>query len=634
MCPNIFDYSTSCACGAQPVKDDTTIVLTIPSDEHQREYQADDAEQECDNDVHKERSKTYSENDRLLSKLSSHLDLLTAGSLFLLPSILPYLASALVSYNSSFSLSSSPSTSSSLSSSSLEQSQLETTSVGMNLGIAWAVFLPCIGVIVPLALFKIMTSLEQRATPTPHRAWVMACPTVSAIKRTWKALRGHPPGYGPLALDTSSSSSSYDDSDDDENVSFTNSKSVRLSVLPRPKTIIMTSLGIWTILMVLSASMGFNTISKPASNSSVISDIMMPMPEDKLHATLSLWGSSLSKEARLGGFVVPEDIEDGQVSALTSVLDIDMSFDKSAFDGADEDQVLEQDREEEPFAIIRSNLVILKKQEQTPGRKQVGDQEEEEENNVEDFMDPEALEAMTLDPEDASVFQNFLVHLQADDEAAKARELAQHEQPSMLENKPCGYKNPSQEPAPAWMVQKFLNKANNIARSYLSPREQGRVFDYVSGWTELMVVAIAMCLGSLLVGLTQARVLHNQMLQQYEIQLFVFDLEASSQQRQRRVTLATFAACLLISGSALGLAMMMIFAECWDLPSVQFVGIGIAGMVLAHAWIPNLPLHVECVEDVNIYEYDSEDDDEEVSGDEEKGSYVQRHSACSLDETR
>ncbi|KAF9364431.1 hypothetical protein BGX34_001531 [Mortierella sp. NVP85] len=534
----------------------------MPSNTQQKDHQAG-CGYASSNDVEDVEQGPQNVDIRLLKTLSSHLDLLYAGSLFLLPSILPYVASALVSYSSSNA------------SSSHETTAKAASELGW--GLAWVMFLTCVGVILPLAAFKIMTSLESDRLSSKNanmsgRSGIMACPTVSAIKRTWMALKGDSPGYGPLALDASNSSRLYDESeDDDENVSYRNIH--RPSALPRPKTIIMTSLGIWTLLMALSARLGLNTVTR--SESSLIT------PE-----TTRVWEAQSWSNVHVGGFVEHEVQPKNSVSA--PVLDADM----------------EQAREKSPFAIIQADVVILDKRAE--------EEVDVSEQDVEDFMDPDALEAMTLDPEDASVLKSFLNHLQADDEALKAMEKGDR---VVAGNLPCGYEKTLLEIAPN-MARKLFGKASDIAQTYTTPREQGQVFDYIAGWTELMIFVIAMCLGSLVVGLAQARALHFQLLEQHMMR------------PRRRISLAILAGCLVIAGSALGLTMVMILAESWDLPSVQFIGIGIAGMILVHTWIPNLPLYVESGEIVYMSESESEEDDEN----EEKTPV--RRNACSLDERR
>lgn len=582
--PTVAHPDMSISSTTSPSKDSTTFVLMpslpLPSDsvssDHSRDHNDDDVEQ----GLEENRTTAQCGNDRLLRTLGSHLNMLTAGTLYLLPSTLPFVASTFTAYASS--------------------SKTDSTSEGVvGLGEFTGIsLLPCIGVLLPIAVFKIMTSLEKRSQSSlchRRRSSIMTCPTINAIKRTWKTLKGDPPGYGPLALDASNTSSSslYSDSDDDQECRGRRYKGVRLSSLPRPKTIIMTSLGLWTILMALSACLGLNSISNSVNTTNTASGALPPLPN----------------EVRLGGFVTPE----GQMSALTSVLDIDMNRDKIEEDEDDvaEDQVMEQDREEEPFAIIQSNIIILNQDSQVPAPKEgevkdvdVSDQD------VEDFMDVDALEALTLDPEDASVFQNFLSHLQADDEVIKAmREKGM----TANDDLPCGYENPLQTESN--LAHKLFGKVKGIARTYApTPREKGRVFNYVAGWTELVILLSGMCMGGLLVGLGQARELHYQLLEQE-------DEDVRSRRQRRRHGLVASA---LIAGSALGLTMLMIFAESWDLPSLQFVGIGIAGMILAHAWIPNLPLQVESAEDVYMIE-----EDDRV---EEKTT--KRRNACSFDENQ
>ncbi|KAK3808314.1 MAG: hypothetical protein J3Q66DRAFT_354503 [Benniella sp.] len=564
--------TTPCACGASngaaaippssptsvSTHDSATVVL-MPSNTQQPKDHQTGCGYANSNGVEDIEQGPQNVDIRLLKTLSSHLDLLYAGSLFLLPSILPYVASALVSYSNA--------------SSSHETTAEAASHLGW--GLAWAMFLTCVGVILPLAAFKIMISLESDCLSSknanmPRRSWIMA--TVSAIKRTWMSLKENSPGYGPLALDASNSSRLYDESeDDDENVSYKNIH--RPSALPRPKTIIMTSLAIWTLLMVLSDRLGLNTVTRPEST--------LVTPE-----TTRVWEAQSWSNVHVGGFVEHEVQPKNSVSAMKPVLDADM----------------EQAREKSPFATIQADVVVLDK----------GAQEEVDvsEQDVEDFMDPDALEAMTLDPEDASVLKSFLNHLQADDEALKAMEKGDR---VVAGNLPCGY----EKPLLPNVARKLFGKASDIAQTYTAPHEQGQVFDYIAGWTELMIFLIAMCLGTLVVGLAQARALHFQLLEQHMMR------------PRRRISLAILAGCLVIAGSALGLTMVMIFAESWDLPSVQFVGIGIAGMILVHAWIPSLPLYVESGEVVYMSESESEEDDDE---NEEKTPV--RRNACSLDERR
>jgi hypothetical protein len=571
--------TTPCTCGASTgaaaippssptsvsTHDSATVVL-MPSNTQQKDQAG--CSYSNSNDIEDVEQGPQNVDIRLLKALSSHLDLLYAGSLFLLPSILPYVASILVS-----------------SSSSNASSSHETTAKAashLSWGLAWAMFLTCVGVILPLAAFTIMSSLESdhlssKNANMPRRSGIMACPTVSVIKRAWMALKGDSPGYGPLALDASNSSGLYvesEDDDDDENVSYKNIH--RPSALPRPKTIIMTSLGIWTLLMTLSACLGLNTVTRPEST--------LVTPE-----TTRVWEAQSWSNVHVGGFVEDEVQPKNSVSALTPVLDADK----------------EQAREKSPFATIQADVVILDKRAQ--------EEDDMSDQDLEDFMDPDALEAMTLDPEDASVLKSFLNHLQADDEALKAMEKGDRVVAGHL---PCGYEKPLLEIAPN-MARKLFGKASDIAQTYTAPREQGQVFDYIAGWTELMIFLIAMCLGTLVVGLAQARALHFQLLEQHMMR------------PRRRISLAMLAGCLVIAGSALGLTMVMILAESWDLPSVQFVGIGIAGMILVHAWIPNLPLYVESGEVVYMSESESEEDDDE---NEEKSPV--RRNACSLDERR
>ncbi|KAI8594897.1 hypothetical protein EDD21DRAFT_392628, partial [Dissophora ornata] len=644
--------------------------------------------------------------------------MLTAGSLFLLPSILPYVASAFTFYTSA------PSSSFTSSSASLSATNAEAVNECLwNWDTAWVLLLPCVGILIPLLAFKVMSHLEESRrfqrwrqgnnhnsiyrgqcttryvgaatcrtfhpenTATAARiAWVMPSPTTSAVKKIWRTLVGDPPGYGPLALDTSvgsnarglllapsdppsptSSESDFEHEyeevegarctcDDSQN----GMSESQFSVLPRPKTILMTSLGIWTLLMALSSVFGLNTITTIKSVIPTRTNDVRPQ-----------WTNTL----RQGGFVVlDEDNEtddmaerEGEfMNALKSLLDSDEPIENFfAGDSKDLDEAIwvsneddfwanERVEGEEPFEIIKNMIFIANKrgQHQQQQREVMEEEgaadvpEDVSEQDVEEFLELDSLDAMTMDPEDAHIFQDFLAQLEAEDEAVKTveetLEQGQYQQQvdsSMSDNDlPCGYRSRNMPRfTPEWifgtpeMVQKMMDQ---VAPDHLAAaHERGQVFDYLTSWTDMMILAATMCLGSLLVGLAQAKSLYYQLLEHH--QASYTQEEKTRDVAGGRASLVTLASCLLMAGSALGLSLLMVFAECWDVPSIYFVGIGIAGMILVHSWVPNMALQIDFTHSYSDDDYEEDEEEKAVGGaSTAAATMTERRNACSLDESR
>ncbi|KAF9960126.1 hypothetical protein BGZ72_007813 [Mortierella alpina] len=637
---------------------------------------------------------------RLSKHLSVHLNLLSAGSLFLLPSILPYLASALTAYATT------------------PVSDGASTSHGTNSEKTWTVFgdwrwettwmllLPCIGVMIPLSLFRTMSELEVRSVECPYKRWrchrnqrrrsetvqrspyscracrqqpfsfITTCPTVNAIKRTWKTLIGHPSGYGPLALDTrhstrvrtsSTSSSTWSlftaspsdsDSDSDATVVMDDNDGIdgnkqhqphistrsRESSLPRPRTILLTSLCVWTALMALSASMGFNT---PGAQ------FMYPMEQEQRGAFGTLGR-------------VSESIDDReQRNIVISVLDmnsIDQQKTERAVWHANEDEIQDEETTA-PYATTRTNILILNKRGiSADGQDEVIDNSKVlMSDDVEDFFLPEdedAMDAMTMDPEDSAVFLDFLRQLDAEDQAARTAEDLEEQVSrqkhrmvieaadelvvnSMIENDlPCGYRAKDDIISTEWMakflptsVQQLFAPAN-VHSGKDKTQHNGQAFVYHAWWTDLMIVFVAMCLGGVLVGLAQARVVYEQILERQEPPLM-------TRQRGSGASAGSIVSYLVISASAVSLTILMILAECWDVPSVYFSGIGIAGMILVHALVPDIALQIDNTR--NITEDDEYESDSDLCSDEKEvlsihGAWSppmsERRNACSLEQNR
>ncbi|KAF9966995.1 hypothetical protein BGZ70_000461 [Mortierella alpina] len=397
--------------------------------------------------------------------------------------------------------------------------------------------------------------------------------------------------------------------------------------------------------MALSASMGFNTTGK---------QFMYPLEQEQR--------GSLGTQGH-----VSESIDESeQRSIVISVLDmksVDQQNIERAVWYANEDNTQDENTSAAPFATIRTNILILNKR----GTSANGQDKPIDEDAVlmsdddDDFFLPEdedAMDAMTMDPEDSAVFLDFLRQLDAEDQAARTAEDLQEQLlrqkhrmvikaanelvvDSMIENDlPCGYRAKDDIISTEWMakllpasIQQLLTPAK-VHSGQSETQHNGQVFVYHAWWTDLMILIVAMCLGGVLVGLAQARTVYEQILESQEYSL-------ETRQRGSGASACSIASCLVISASAVTLTILMILAECWDVPSVYFSGIGIAGMILAHALVPDIALQIRNSQDGAQYDEDESDDD--FCGDEKEVLSIhdtwsppmsERRNACSLEQNR
>ncbi|KAG9066234.1 hypothetical protein KI688_001455 [Linnemannia hyalina] len=673
------------------------------------------------------------ETSTFLQSFTSHLDILTAGSLFLLPSILPFFASALTA--DSYYASSSSSTPASAPESyvsptpPLYATQVHsvppvsgTTATALESSAwtwstTWIMLLPCLGVLAPLSLFKIMTLLEEHGIQCPcirwrqgrravagRRVWKLMkqsnCrhgaadgPTLKAIKRVWRNLVGTTSddflGYAPLPLAYHDNEVSAEEGlcvgeKDIPKVDLASKSHQRrqasLSALPRPKTILLVSLWAWTLLMTFSANMGFNSLEQisvlPSPSfavSSPLNFIFSPAAPADLQAlqvedgqidlrmwepTSDLWSAEQQQPQE-------EQSVDG-MDAIVSMLDMDIDGQLDAIEAlwAEDQSKPDSNEELQPFARIQTSIVIINNNNNNNNNNDddaaanpsfANMMEEETDEDVEDMS---SLDAMIMDPQDEAVFHDFLHQLDQEDAAVRAAAEESQDQDqqrlsklfkatddlmvaSMLDNDlPCGYYRPS---TPTWFsgIQKFL-VGDSVSAADIGGHFPGRTFIYTGWSTDLMIFAVSMCLGGVLVGLAQSKILYHQL----------FDRHVSlcgtiTTIQRRRASWTTLLASLALSATALAITFLMIADESWDVPSIYFVGIGIAGIILIHAWVPNAALTVHKRDDPTDEDSSDDDDDTCVESDTELDTNNQildetpvvwspptteRRNACSLDE--
>ncbi|KAF9376160.1 hypothetical protein CPC16_000325 [Podila verticillata] len=402
----------------------------------------------------------------------------------------------------------------------------------------------------------------------------------------------------------------------------------------RPRVVLLSSLCLWTLLMILS-SVGLNNI-RPMSlltqnNASL--QMASPSPSEEVTAPydkidLQIWEPSSTIMVEVDplpvvypeGFTMAEDVED---DAEVVPEPFEMVVVESALE-----EFLEM------TASMESGTMAIelegRRASPPPPPAWVKRDIEEEETQADE------MDAMTLDPEDATVFHDFLLSLEAEDEARRVLK-------DNSEGEEDRQRKVLQATEDLIVDSIFENKmpCRNTGRSLFAPLSstEGQVFEYRAGWTDLMIVAIAMSLGGVLVGLAQARVLTK------DLQLLA---------NPCRPDYISIVSCVLLSGSALGLTVLMIVAECWDTPSVYFTGIGVAGIILVQAWVPDhaigsacLPLVMSGSNDfVNVSCLNNNDDDGveeafvgekfliQVVANNELLTVAESRNACSLDESR
>ncbi|GJJ77966.1 hypothetical protein EMPS_10325 [Entomortierella parvispora] len=420
--------------------------------------------------------------------------------------------------------------------------------------------------------------------------------------------------------------------------------------------------------------------------------------------------SAFMKNLRIGGFVIPEphqqqakehssqaleeihrleqEAEEEAQFMETMVTMLDMDEAIEGVEGKDGWTVIERvgfTNEERPsIETFRTDIVFLNKRSATEASKQEEQEAEEDEeipdDLVEDAFDPDNLQAMTMDPEDEHVFRDFLLRLESEDETPdQAKKFEPFVQDTLTEEEknivPCRFRRagsflrnpiqtirrllfggPAEESPRALVVNQdrpLFGQASMRGSKGLHDHTRGQVFTYVDGWTDLMIFAIALSLGGILVGLAQSRLLYQQLWDQHVAARYESVSPLIEEEVHDRAYWIGLVLSLLLGGSALSLTILMTLTECWDMPSVYFVGIGLAGMILVHAWVPNLSPEVEV--DIDALNFDEEKSTEDHLAEQDPSSpYVQvfvgesltkadeedeefmsnRRNACSLDESR
>ncbi|KAG0315542.1 hypothetical protein BGZ97_008142 [Linnemannia gamsii] len=380
------------------------------------------------------------------------------------------------------------------------------------------------------------------------------------------------------------------------------------SALPRPKTILLASLWAWTMLMTFSAKMGFNSLEQiSVPPSSVSSPSSPPMAGAVPYYNVIEQGGG---DAPI--FILPSDLQPLQVEEQDGQIDLRMWEPTSNIWSAEQQQqgeaivsLLDMDIDVQFDAIealwAQGQQAVIHSEEdgevhpfariQTSivliNNNDAASPIEPAFDNMigDDVEDLSSLDAMIMDPQDEAVFHDFLHQLDQED-AAAALDVSQKE-PQDQERL-----NKLIKATDDLMVASMLD--NDLPCSYYRPSTP----TWFSGIRQFLVGGSLSTAGSDIGGHFPGR---------------------------------TF-----------------IYTGCWDVPAIYFVGIGIAGIILVHAWVPNAALTVYNGDDSNIDEDSSDEDDDTCIGSDTEMDvnnkfsdetplvwsppFTERRNACSLDE--
>ncbi|KAF9966932.1 hypothetical protein BGZ70_000732 [Mortierella alpina] len=468
-----------------------------------------------------------------------HLRLLRTGSFFLLPSALPYLASSLVTY---FTLEMEAEYS--------HDTVAEDGRVGRQRGglLPWMVpWIPLVGVMVPIVLAKVLTRIQgcknQRETRCPYER------VRRAFSGKWAARSCDAPS--PLSsLEAQEEEKEKEDAEvrkvDDEGCD--------------------TGLGLGLGLSLSSAG-GYHLETKSPLRSRVhkISRRrLVPRSRTILMTSLCAWILLLASAPHLG-LNQPETL----VSVMARQGHRDSIVQKQT-----ERQEQEQEEEEEvnsPFASILRSA--------SPPNPLMARPNPWEDDEQQRQQEQEYLEALIRAAEDDDVL----------DWEVKYSII---EPGDLLE-----------DPAEMTVMEEVVTMEKEEEQQQQPQEHVVRLFKYVPFATEIFMFLLAVCLGGMSVGLDQIRSQTQQSQAEWEQQLeeeLVHSRQCESSDQARAYIQETMDhddkqqghtawtwACGTLAVAGLSLNYWLVISLChWNIPSLYFVGLGCAAMLLVHAWVP------------------------------------------------
>ncbi|KAG0197083.1 hypothetical protein BGX28_009418 [Mortierella sp. GBA30] len=317
-------------------------------------------------------------------------------------------------------------------------------------------------------------------------------------------------------------------------------------MLPRPRTILLTSLGIWTLLLVLAPQMGLNR-----------------------SVSVTVW----SVDGYDSMMMVSDTIS--QQQEQQEQYKYENGFDKEWSTGTVwDDEVFQEELE----ARVRAA-------------------------EEDDIMDSEGF---YLPPKSEQGSQ-FMEYMEVDfkseqDDLSALRDFWNAQEEIVTEGYEPMVPSHSDKSTLLTTISGNLDEEVDDQNNYTSNEVVRfiRLFEYKPWWTEGFMFSLALCLGGMLVGLHLAKMEIRGRIAALEKELEddvnhhdgdVKDQKkarVSNLSRRRRIAAFTWVRGLL-TVALLGMNYWMVKSRHWDLPSLYFAGLGCAGMLLVHLWLPKTP---------------------------------------------
>ncbi|KAF8939995.1 hypothetical protein BGZ47_007913 [Haplosporangium gracile] len=373
--------------------------------------------------------------------------------------------------------------------------------------------------------------------------------------------------------------------------------------LLRPRTLLLASLCLWSVLLASAPRLGLNKTVSFAVYSSLDGSFDEAFITSSFPSTCPMAASATSSEQQQqypsSSFddVATTTNKEESGAELTSTAWVDVS--ESAMDArvlsAENDEVMDSEWEF-PEETLESMTA----------------QQRESLSALRDFWD--VMEQVVGDPQETDEIQEEFEE-QLDEQLQQAEdefdedEIIGEEEPAMVI---------TQEELVQGMEEKMMD-----ARDRADVEEEGQVFEYVPWWTDGMLFCISLAIGGVLVALAQARAQTLDLLQTATSRQKRFGDEdddevnesssssdsefeeedsdeslsekgklaplskSSKKNKSRPPFIIPRSANRLLLVAALVVNFWVVHSEYWDLPALLFVGLGSTAVLLAHAWVPH-----------------------------------------------
>ncbi|KAF9089531.1 hypothetical protein BGX23_006595 [Mortierella sp. AD031] len=375
----------------------------------------------------------------------------------------------------------------------------------------------------------------------------------------------------------------------------------------RPRTLLLTSLCLWSVLMASAPRMGLNkTVSFTVYSSldGSFDDTIITTSCPLGPAPSAVPSGTQEQEAKsLRGAEAVEEMDSGLTSKAW--VDVSDSVMDARVASADNDDVMDSEWEFPPEQSLQSMTA----------------EQRESLSALRDFWD--AMEEVVGDEQETDEIRREFEE-QLREQQQEENELYQHHKDDN------GIDNNNGESTTTTITQEEL--VQGMEEKMMDERDrtdvsrQGKVFEYVPVWTEWMLFGISLAIGGVLVALSQARAQTLDLLQsarhsqkrfcdedddeseEYEhLNDYNNDTDTeslsekgksasssssssssppSSSTMANKPRIIPRAVNRLVLLMALVANFWVVHSEFWDIPALLFVALGSGAVLLTHAWVP------------------------------------------------